>query len=56
MRSRPALAALAVYLGLSVTFFGVAVLPRPAHTFIGSIVGIPAALAVAYIAYRFGWG
>ena len=49
MRARPALGAFAIYLVLSLAFFGVLVLPRPASTFIGSVVGYDAGVYMWFL-------
>ena len=51
MRGRSALAALALYLAIAVALFGVAVLPRPASTFIGSVVGNDVSAYVWFLAW-----
>jgi len=51
MKARSALLALAVYLAIAVAFFGVAILPRPASTFIGSVVGHDAAAYIWFLAW-----
>lgn len=51
MRARSALAAFAVYLAIAVALFGVAILPRPGSTFIGSVVGHDAGAYMWFLAW-----
>lgn len=51
MNGRSGVAALGIYLAIAVALFGVAILPRPASTFIGSVVGNDASAYIWFLAW-----